>query len=489
MLKSGKTYKAKTNQKGEVIFMLPIRGKYMVNFTYQHDAAFVDLSGVKGLAEQTRNVVYTPDPRLQNIEQFMPKVNDLVDYDINNFLNTQYPAGPQDVDLFLKWGNKFNAQSKEALLEVGFRVNGNKKNPVVPKNLMFVVDISGSMSGDDRLELLKNNLIEFVQRSTPEDRFGLVVFDETATLAFPSQPMTNKQALIDIIRSLYPRGGTNIYNGLTLGLEELAKTKAAGRVNRLVLMTDGYCSVEPAVTIQKAKEYAALGLQISAIGIGADYNQSLLLNLATVGGGLLQMAGDPGQFQQVFLKEFYSTLEPFGKDVTLEVLYNDEIVYRQILGYQNEVVSKGSMKVAIDQLFPGLQKIALMKFDLINPTAEIEQMPVVVRLKYHDLASKTDKVVEESIYPKWTTATGQLDLTLDKQHKKALAVAIANQSIKNMANAFESGDRAGAEAAVASGVKQIKEQFPDAQPAELDALMNKLKEYVMVLEMARLGHH
>lgn len=486
MLRTGKVYKGKTNDKGEALFMLPIRGKYMVDFTYQKDAGVVDLSKVRGLAEQTKRVNYVPDPRLQHIEEFIPKVADLVEYDIDNFLDKQYPSGNQPVELFLKWGNKFNAKSKEALLEIGFKVNASKTKTPMPKNLLFVVDISGSMASEDRLELLKNSLVAFVNRTAPTDQIGLVIFDSEATLAFPPQKMTNKQALIDIIRSLQPRGGTNIYNGLVLGLDELMKTKSPKTVNRLVLMTDGYCSVEPAVTIAKAKEYVMQGVQISAIGIGVSYNQALLSQLATVGGGLLQMAGTPGQYQSVFLKEFYSTIDPIGKDATLEVEYNDQIVYRQILGYHNEVVSAGSMKVAIDALFPGLQKMALMKFDLLHPSQEMEQQPVIVRLSYFDLASGKRETVEKSVYPHWTAATGELDMTLDREHKKALVVAIANQSLKNMANLFEAGDREGAEHAAASGVKQIEALFPGADPAELETLINQLREYVAALEQSRL---
>jgi hypothetical protein len=487
MLRTGKVYKAKTNSNGEALFMLPIRGKYMVDFTYQKDAAVVDLSKVKGLAEQSQIVAYVPDPRLQNIESFMPKVKDLVEYDIDNFVSKQYPSGSNPVELFLKWGNKFNASSKEALLEIGFRVNGSKSKTLMPKNLVFVVDISGSMAGEDRLELLKKNLAEFVERCTPQDQIGLVVFDSEATLAFKPQKMTNKQELIDIIRALQPRGGTNIYNGLILGLDELMKTKNSAMVNRIVLMTDGYCSVEPMVTIAKAKEYVNRGVQISAIGIGVDYNQALLSQLATVGGGLMQMAGNPSQFQPVFLKEFYSMVEPLGKDVKLEVLYNDQIVYRQIMGYHNEVVSKGSMVVTMDQIFPGLQKMALMKFDLIHPTEAIEQLPVTVRLTYYDLEKKQNQTVEKKIHPDWTQATGEMDITLDKEHKKALVVAIANQSLKNMCNHFEAGDRPAAEQSARDAVKQIKELFPDAEPAELETLINKLEEYVAVLEMSRLN--
>jgi hypothetical protein len=419
---------------------------------------------------------------LEHIEEFIPKAKDLIDFEVESFVQAQYPNPTDDVELFLKWGNKFNASSKEAVVEIGFKVRTKPEDNAVAKQLMFVVDISGSMASDDRLEMVKNTLVELIKKAGPNDQFGLVVFESEAHIAFPMSPMTDKQAMITVVKTLSPTGGTNIYNGLELGLSELYRLKKAGAVSRLLLLTDGYCSVPPEQTIAKATEYVKKGLQISAIGVGVDYNQALLSQLATVGGGLMQMAGDPEQIQKVFLKELNSMISPIGHGVKLEVLYNDQLIYKQLIGYSNEVVSSGKMTVDIDQLFPGLQKMALAKFDIINSTPAIEKKPVIARMTYIDEKTQKTKTVEKTLYPEWTTATGLMDMTLDKNHKKILAVAIANQSLKKMANTFEAGNQAEAKAAVQSGLDQIQRLFPEASPVELEDLVNKLQEFVFMFE-------
>lgn len=345
------------------------------------------------------------------------------------------------------------------------------------------------MAGDDRLELVKRNLIKLISQCNPTDRVAIVVFSDNATLACPSQLLSNKKAITDVISTLSPTGGTNIYNGVVMGFEELQKYKSPSVVSRLVLLTDGYCSVEPAVTIAKAQEYIKKGMQISTIGVGTDYNKALLSQLASAGGGEMEMAGGPGTIDKAFQKTFASMITPVGQNVRLEILYNDQIVYRQLFGYANAAVAPGKVAVSFDHLFPGLEKMALAKFDIINSTQEIEQMPVTARLVYTDVATKKEKVVEKKLYPEWTQATGKLDMSLDREHKKVLATAIANQSLKNMANAFETGDNTGAENAVTSGIRQIKELFPGAPPHELSGLMKQLEEYVYVFETKRKVHH
>lgn len=478
-------YKGKTDANGKVTFMLPLKTKYVVDFTFQKDAGVVDLSRMKGFATMDQTINYKPDPRLENIESFIPRAKDLLALDVNSFVQAQYPASDNEVDLFLKWGNKFNASSKEAVLEVGFRVNSKNKKANIPKNLMFVIDVSGSMSNENRLELLKNTLIEMVNKMNAQDRIGIVAFDDQVYKVLPSQLLTNKTAVCDIIRALQPKGGTTISTGFEEGLKQLLTVKNTSMVNRLILLSDGYGGDEPQLSVDLAKSYAAKGLQISAIGVGYDYNAALMEQLATIGGGTMQMAGDPSHYSQAFIKTFEGAIDPIGTDVKLEVLFNDQIVYRQLIGYENAKVSSGKVTVDIDHLFPNLQKMAVVKMDIINSTPAIENEKVVARLTYTDPVTKKLKVVEKELHPEWSTATGLLDMTLDMNHKRMMAVAISNQSMKVMAEKFAAGDRKGAEAAAANGVKQLQTLFPQAIPSDLKGLFDKLQEYVSVFEQLR----
>jgi Ca-activated chloride channel family protein len=462
--------------------MLPVKNTYLVDFTFQKDAGVINLSKVQGLASKSQTIEYIVDERLANVESLIPRVKDLVELDVESFLNLQYPAPTDDVELFLKWGNKFNASSKEAVVEIGFRVRDRKAGETFPKNFMFVVDVSGSMASDDRLEMVKNSLIEIVKNANVSDQMGLVIFSDDAQLVFPPKQMKDKQALIELIKVLTPTNGTNIYSGLNLGLEQLMATKKEGYVNRLVLLTDGYGGDDVTTTVTTAKNYVAKGLQISAIGVGPDYNEALLTQLASVGGGLLQMAGDPAKLQTAFLKEFEGNTNPIGDKVKIEMTFNDQLVYRQLIGYANEKVSTGKVQFEADQLFPNLQKVGLAKFDIINSTPEIEKQPLVVTMTYTDVKTKQQKVVKKEIYPEWSTATGLLDMTLDKNQKKIMMVAIANQCMKQMANAYEAGNKTEAEKAINDGVRQINLLFPNGAPVEMLDLMQKLNSYTTAFQ-------
>ena len=140
------------------------------------------------------------------------------------------------------------------------------------------------------------------------------------------------------------------------------------------------------------------------------------------------------------------------------------------------------MKVGIPHLFPGLDQLELIKFDLINPTKKIVNQPVIVTLSYEDALTGKLVTKEKKIHPEWTTATGELDMTFDREHKKVLAVAIANQSLKVMANSFESGDRNAASSSVQSAIDQISTLFPTVSPEEILPIVDRLVKYIGAFE-------
>jgi Ca-activated chloride channel family protein len=319
----------------------------------------------------------------------------------------------------------------------------------------------------------------------PDDIVSIVVFENDATVAVPAAKLGDKKKVIDIIHAIRADGGTNIYSGMIAGFEEVKKLKTAQTIDRVILLTDGYGSTPPEDVISTAKTYIAGGIELSAVGVGVDYNQALLSQLASAGGGLLHLAANSSGIQDVFQRELESILYPMAKKATLTVRYNDQIVYRQLFGYANETVSKGQMNVEIPHLFPGLSQMALIKFDLIDPTPKIINEKVVVTLEYEDAITGKPVTLEKKIHPEWTDASGALDMTIDKEHKKVLAVAIANQSLKQMANAFEAGNRDEAQAAIVSAMEQLQQLFPNATPEALLAVTDRLQEYVDAFETLR----
>lgn len=494
MLKSKKVYVETTNENGEASFLLPKRKKYLVDLDYQKDINVIDLtqSLAGGIGSGNMYITYKPNPKLQYPEQYIPTVEDLLIDEFNNFVKKQIPPPEKGKGfrIVLQWGNELiNGKSKDAVLEIGFSANKDETNAYGPTiNVSFVMDKSGSMAGYDRIEELQKSLINFIGALRPTDIASLVIFDTTPELLMETGQLQNrKEEFISLISSVIAGGGTNIYNGMIMGYEEVLKNMQSKGTNRLVLLTDGYGETEVKVIVDKSKEYNAKGIELSAIGVGQGYNQPLLKLLSTHGGGSFQHVGSSETLQETFKRELSSMLYPVAKEARVEVIYNNKIVFSNLYGFsfKKEVGNKVSLK--LDNIYPGLNKLALVKFDLKKPDKSIENQPVIIKMSYFDCRLKKNVNLEERAYLKWQEATGNYELIKEQEQKKLYAIAIMNQSLKVMADAFSADDFAKAETAVKRAIAQIEELYPDAKQKDVENLYRTLKEYADILRQYKLN--
>src|SRR5690606_16467590 len=113
-------------------------------------------------------VLYRPNPRLKNPELFLPDLSSLFLLDYQNFRKREYPKPKpnEQVGIYLNWGNPSTINSKEAVLEIGLQASGRS---IMPGNYAFVIDKSGSMAAEDRMDLLKESMLKLVDNLQPND--------------------------------------------------------------------------------------------------------------------------------------------------------------------------------------------------------------------------------------------------------------------------------------------------------------------------------
>jgi uncharacterized protein YegL len=382
----------------------------------------------------------------------------------------------------VSWGNdQINEMSKEAILQLGFKVKKDDSNLYGPPlNIALVVDISGSMEGHDRIDALKASLLNYIKRLRANDIVSLISFNDKSTILVPAQKVGDGAYLRDMIEDLEPSGGTNIYVGMVDGYEQVLKNFNSKYTNRVLLLTDGFDSTPVEELLKKSKEYNTKGLELSTIGVGEGYNQSLLSLLATEGGGLMSFIVDSKNINSVFEKELNSILSPCAKDLTVEITYNNQIVFKQLYGHPftktNDMVT-----MTLNNVFSGLNTLALLKFDLNKPTEQIEKEPVIIKMNYFDYRKQKRVFTEEKAYLKWVPATQNFEILMESQHKKLYAIAILNQSLKVMSEAFAAKDNQKALVEIQNTISQIKNLYPEAKDADVEKLVASATDYADAL--------
>jgi Ca-activated chloride channel family protein len=209
----------------------------------------------------------------------------------------------------------------------------------MPLNFSLVLDHSGSMSGV-KLDNLKEAAKLAVDRMGPQDLVSIVIFDDKVKVVVPSQPVSDIQSLKKQIDSIRAGGGTAMSRGMKEGLDELRKGVGPDRVSRMLLLTDGETFGDEDVCRRLAADAGGQSIPVIALGLGEEWNEQLLDDIADAGGGTSDFipAGQP----DVIL----STFERQVRAAQATVVQNANLVLRLATGVMPRAVWRATPMIA-----------------------------------------------------------------------------------------------------------------------------------------------
>ena len=213
-----------------------------------------------------------------------------------------------------------------------------------PANLVFLIDVSGSMADEDKLPLLKQSFHTLVDQIRPQDRVAIVAYSGNAGLVLKSTPGSNKEAMRKAIDRLESGGSTAGGAGITLAYKIAAKYYNKQGNNRVILATDGDFNVglatekELVALIEKKREK---GIFLSVLGFGTgNYQDRKMEQLADNGNGNYYYIDNLREGNRVLSSELGATLYAIAKDVKLQIAFNpDNVKSYRLIGYENRVLA------------------------------------------------------------------------------------------------------------------------------------------------------
>jgi Ca-activated chloride channel family protein len=256
-----------------------------------------------------------------------------------------------------------------------------------PSNLVFLLDVSGSMDQPNKLPLVKAAMRLLVNELGPRDRVAIVVYAGAEGLALPSTPSTESTAILSAIESLTPGGTTHGSAGIRLAYETAAASFIQGGVNRVILATDGDFNVgmtNQGALVRLIEEKAKTGVFLTALGFGMDnLKDSTLEKLADHGNGNYAYIDSLSEARKVLVEQAGGTLVTIAKDVKLQVEFNPRRVKAfRLIGYENRVLAHQDFnddKRDAGDIGAGHTVTAL--YEIVPPGAEVS-IPGVDPLKY-----------------------------------------------------------------------------------------------------------
>jgi Ca-activated chloride channel family protein len=238
------------------------------------------------------------------------------------------------------------------------------KDDRLPLNLALVLDRSGSMSGDP-LEYVKESVSFVVDQVASCDLLSIITFDQDVDVICPSQNVANKDGLKKVIKSISSGGSTNLSGGFLRGYREVLKESKPGKVNRILLLTDGEANVgitEPSLLADKAKGMAEKGVSVSTVGVGAGFNEDLLMTLAEAGQGHYYYVSNPDEIPKVFVDELEGLLSVIAQAISVSMEGLSGCHVAGVLGYEPVFTAAGA-SMELPDMYENEVKILALQID------------------------------------------------------------------------------------------------------------------------------
>lgn len=226
-----------------------------------------------------------------------------------------------------------------------------------PLNFCLVLDRSGSMAGP-KIQNLKQAVSEVIGALRPQDFVSIVLFDDTLQVLVPARQADDIPALQNAIERIAEQGGTAMSLGLEAGLAELQKFHTAGMVGRLLLLTDGQTWGDEDKCRDLANQLGTLGVPITALGLGDEWNETLLDDLAAASSGQSDYIADPNDIGKYFQQTLQSAQTTTIQNARLLLRLLAGVTPRAVYRVQPTIANLGYKPIGEREVTVSLGEIA-----------------------------------------------------------------------------------------------------------------------------------
>jgi Ca-activated chloride channel homolog len=321
--------------------------------------------------------------RFLNAGQLPPQDAVRVEEMVNYFDYSYVPPASRDVPFRVATEVAPAPWNPQALLMKigikGFEVAAAERPPA---NLVFLIDVSGSMQSPDKLPLLKNAFRMLTDQLTARDRVSMVVYAGSSGVVLEPTPGDQKTKIREAIDRLEAGGSTNGAEGIERAYQLAHDAQVKGGINRVVLATDGDFNVGVVnyeALVDMAERQRSSGVALTTLGFGTgNYNDQLLERLADAGNGNYAYVDNLSEARKVLVSELSSTLFTIAKDVKIQVEFNPaQVLEYRLIGYENRMLAREDFnndKVDAGEIGAGHRVTALYEVVPVGKSGHVDPM-------------------------------------------------------------------------------------------------------------------
>lgn len=369
------------------------------------------------------NASYSNMRRFLQDNQLPPKDAIRIEEMINYF-SYNYP-NPESKDPFVLYTEVGSCPWNSENLLVHIGIQGKKLNydDLKPSNLVFLLDVSGSMSDKNKLGLVKKSMKMMLEHLDKRDKISIVVYAGAAGVVLPSTPADDEKSIVKALNKLEAGGSTAGGEGIELAYKIAKENLIAEGNNRVILCTDGDFNIGTSSTgdlvrLIEEKRKDDIYLTICGYGMG-NYKDGRMEQISNAGNGNYFYIDNIKEAEKVFVKELRANMFTIAKDVKIQVEFNPaQVQLYRLIGYENRILAKedfnddtkdagelgaGHTVTAIYEIVPtGIETESKKVDDLkyqetkLSKSASGKEM-LTLKLRYKPIGSDESKLVSKTV--------------------------------------------------------------------------------------------
>ena len=299
---------------------------------------------------------------------------------------------------------------KHRLVRIGLKAKEIPTDKLPVSNLVFLIDVSGSMYGPQRLGLVQSSLKLLVNNLRDEDRVAIVVYSGSAGEKLPSTSGSDKQKIREAIDELTAGGSTAGGTGIKLAYKMAKQNFVKGGNNRIILCTDGDFNVgvssdEGLEKLIEQERKSGVFLTVLGYGMG-NYKDSKMQVLAEKGNGNHAYIDNLQEANRVLVNEFGATMHTVAKDVKLQIEFNpSQVQAYRLIGYESRLLKDEDFTAFYEVVPAGIKsdftgKVDALKYQKTKPAPAVTNNSkelLTVKLRYKAPDGNTSKKIEQPL--------------------------------------------------------------------------------------------
>jgi Ca-activated chloride channel family protein len=257
-------------------------------------------------------------------------------------------------------------------------IRGREEVPVERPglNLALVIDRSGSMASEHKLDYAKSAADQLVERLGPRDRLALITYSSGMRVDVASMPVVSRDVFHNAIAAIRSDGGTNLFGGMRAGYDEVLRARGGDRLDRVILLSDGLVNeglTDPLAIAAQAASFGERGVHVSTLGLGLSYDDILMRNIAQHSGGNYQYIAQPEEMATFLGRELDELARVVARDPVVRLRLGRGVRVAEVYGYAFHQDAEG-VTIPISDIFSGEERKVVLRLEV--PASPKKRQPI-----------------------------------------------------------------------------------------------------------------